>query len=434
MLKIFHNSDGITTPINAQEKKFIGKLQNWLRNPHCHKQDGVSWVYHTYEQWSEELSISKSTVIRTVRSLEKKGIIARAYLSKNKRNRTTYYSINKEILKEYAMQKEKKKAASKKPHHVIKKAENPAHTIIPNDNMYIYKYNIYYNNKSINHIESNNINIKAIIPMNTVPMSTAQMSITPYVSHATAHKAIKSTKRPTKADKLSVTNTEAINAQSETLIAKEKPTIVQDMIKIWCEEFPSIAIRLTKQLARFLVAAFKAKFGSCLKTWRRYLRLLKTSEFITKPGFRLDIWWVIKYLTIDRINDGWLGVNADKIPADKSEEEAKVTAHFEAKEREETPEALEIRHMLEQKLGTKPYLNWFDKVRIDTQGDTLYFHVENAFIRDYIKTLLEKSLGREYFKRSQVVVRKSSTVEKIAAACSRIINSSNVCSKQEAKV
>ena len=91
--------------LTKQELFFVKAIKRWLRHPNRLKADGREWIYHTYEQWSKELSVSKITVIRTVRSLEEKGVIERAYLSKNKRKRTRYYSLNKDVLKEYTMEK-----------------------------------------------------------------------------------------------------------------------------------------------------------------------------------------------------------------------------------------------------------------------------------------------------------------------------------------
>ena len=411
--------------LTKQELFFVKAIKRWLRHPNRLKADGREWIYHTYEQWSKELSVSKITVIRTVRSLEEKGVIERAYLSKNKRNRTSYYSLNEDVLKEYTMEKNTHKNTSqrkgtKRPHQVTNRECNNAQPITSsdnindniNDNMY-NNNNIYKSIKSINHMQFKNISI-------SVSFDGAGCT-------AEAHKkrVQKATRRATKQDR----EEEVMENTNENEVeVRQKPTIVQDMIKIWYEEFPGLAFHLTQRLARFLVAAFKTKFESCLKTWRRYLRLLKTSEFIMKPGFKLDIWWVIKYLTIDRIMGGWFGVNPDRIPADETETSLKAAVHFEEKAKQEEPEAMELRRTLEKKLTTITYLRWFDEVRIEKQEEQMLLHVPNSFFKDFINPMLEKALTVEEFRRIKVLVCPQPKEEKEPSVHSEIVNDSKLSS------
>jgi hypothetical protein len=121
----------------------------------------------------------------------------------------------------------------------------------------------------------------------------------------------------------------------QTLIGKIMFFVRQDMLKIRSEEFPTSKIELTKNLAGFSVAAFKMKFGSCLKAWRKYPEILKTSTFIMSEKFKLSIRWVIKFLTIDRIRAGELGVHEEKIETEPEELTEKLTQHMESPEETE---------------------------------------------------------------------------------------------------
>jgi len=172
------------------------------------------------------------------------------------------------------------------------------------------------------------------------------------------------------------------------------------MIKIWNQEFPNKkiisglteqtgVIRLTKQLARFLVASFKLKFENCLEKWKRYLRLIKTSTYLMGEKFKLSVHWVIKFLTIDRIRAGELGVDESKIQMDQSEIEQKAITH--ANSVDESESCKQFRRKIIQELSPAVYISWFTKVDLIEESKKLIIRAANDLVRDYIKAkFLEK--------------------------------------------
>lgn len=185
---------------------------------------------------------------------------------------------------------------------------------------------------------------------------------------------------------------------------------IQDMIRIWNQEFPNQkiisgsteqvgVIHLTKRLARFLVASFKLKFENCLEKWRRYLRLIKTSAYLMGEKFKLSVQWAIKFLTIDRIRAGELGVDEKKIldalaqiPEKKGEmeitetTELKQAAYNHINTLKESERCKEIRRKIVERRGANVYFSWFTKVKLEEVNGEIKLYSDNAFAKDWINT------------------------------------------------
>lgn len=166
---------------------------------------------------------------------------------------------------------------------------------------------------------------------------------------------------------------------------RPKTSIVQDMIKILHEEISKVKITNTKQLSKFLVAAFKIKFNSCLKEWRKYLHLLKTSVYLMSDNFHLSIWWIIKFLTIDRIREGELGVNEKKIPVDEEEREKQcIVFEKEIEALKESSVCKDIRKKLLWKDGPIMYSFFLKKVSLCEAFGKIEALGKDAFVVDWV--------------------------------------------------
>ncbi len=166
---------------------------------------------------------------------------------------------------------------------------------------------------------------------------------------------------------------------------KPKTSIVQDMIKVLHEEIPKVKITITKHLSKFLVAAFKTKFDSCLKEWKRYLRLLKTSVYLMSDKFHLSIWWIIKFFTIDRIREGELGVNEKKIPVDEEEREKQcIVFEKEIETLKESSICKDIRKKLLWKEGPIMYSFFLKKVSLCEAFGKIEALGNDAFVVDWV--------------------------------------------------
>jgi DNA-binding transcriptional regulator GbsR (MarR family) len=335
----FSNADlkKLNKYLSKTDVLFLNRLYFWSfhRRSYGLKKEGRIWIYNTLDDWSEQLGVSNSSVRRAIKSLKDKKIIYSSYLSTNKRNRTLYYSINLDGVNEYLSKQNIAPSV-----HKLKVSD------CKNEHMDEHMY-IMDNSKQ-------NIN-----------------------------KSYKSKKNK-------------IQKNPEQIV-HEKPTIIQDMIKIWNEEFGS-NVELSKNLARFLVAAFKTKFKSCLKEWKKYLKTIKTSVYLMSEKFKLSIWWVIKFITIDRIKAGELGVDSGKVALDKEELAERLDNHIESLE--ETESCKKLRCSIIEKLSLPTYLAWFTHVSFSEIEDPelknnrkIIMKTENQFIEDWIRNNFADQCG-----------------------------------------
>ena len=121
-------------------------------------------------------------------------------------------------------------------------------------------------------------------------------------------------------------NKEMVQEVIAERIPKQRPNTIQRMIKSLENIFPRLmkTVRLTKAICRNLVAAFQRKFHNSIEEWERYLKLIATSTYLNGEKFKLSIYWILKFLTIDRILNGEFGVNPDKITYTEKEKEKMV--------------------------------------------------------------------------------------------------------------
>lgn len=309
------------------ERLFLNRLYFWSshRKNFGIEKDGRVWIYNTLDNWSDQIGVSKSSIRRAIKSLKEKGFVDSNYLAINKRNRTLYYSINFEKI-----------------------------------NDYLSKINI------VPYVHIKDLNTQKNV-------SSEHMDEHLYIIDNSKQIINKSYKSK---------NFIKENAKN-TSSGDPKPTIVQDMIKIFNEEFPNAKMFLTKHIARNLVSAFKTKFNSCLKEWKRYLKLVKTSSYIISEKFKLSILWLIKFFTIDRIRVGELGVNSGRIIPDKEELTEKLNQHME--DLNETESCKELRYSIIRKLSLPTYLSWFTKVSFSENDGKFTMKAESQFVEDWIK-------------------------------------------------
>jgi predicted transcriptional regulator len=313
------------------EGLFLNRLYFWSshRKSYGIEKDGRVWIYNTLDNWSDQIGVSKSSIRRAIKSLKDKKIIDSNYLSANKRNRTLYYSINFDGINDFLL--------SIKSSSCVQK-NNISNRI--NEHLDEHMY-----------IEDNS---KQII-----------------------NKSYKSEK-----DSYTKTHDTKVNSTEFNETKYEKPTIIQDMLKIWNEEFSNSNIQLTKSLARFLVAAFKTKFKSCLKEWKKYLKTLKTSTFIMSEKFKLSVWWVIKFITIDRIRAGELGAKPESVVTELEDLTEKAKDHI--KLVKESEKCKDFRKKIMKIMKPSIYVSWFTKVDFEEINGRIVMKAHNSFVEDWI--------------------------------------------------
>ena len=355
--------------LTVPQYKFLKQLAYWSLNSKDYglKKDGKTWIYNTHQQWAEQIGYGITTVRESITSLEQLGFISSDFLNPNKRRRVKYYSINFEVIDDYFAQIARKKESQKmQKENVIETAY--VSTVSESSEQQLNRQmerQMYTSNKIQDNKSNKSINSKIF--------------------------------------------EEKIEDRTEIIDENPKPTVVQDMIRIWNQEFPNQkiisgsteqvgVIHLTKQLARFLVASFKLKFENCLEKWKQYLRLIKTSAYLMGEKFKLSVMWVIKFLTIDRIRAGELGVDESKIQIDQSEIEQKAITHANSVDESET--CKQYRREIIRRLSPAVYLSWFTKVDLIEESKNLVIKAANDFVRDYIKANFLEKIGE--FGKSRV--------------------------------
>lgn len=90
--------------LGVSEAMMLQQVQYWLsvvKRSGKKKIDGRYWVYKTYEQWHEEFYFwDISTIKRTIKRLEMRGVLLSANYNKTSFDRTKWYSIDYNTLNE----------------------------------------------------------------------------------------------------------------------------------------------------------------------------------------------------------------------------------------------------------------------------------------------------------------------------------------------
>ena len=102
----------LAVAIGLNEAIFLQQLHYWLNITNFIK-NGKKWIYKTLTDWEKEFPFfSKSTLNRVIAKLKKENIIYIEHLSKDKRKRVSYYSINykkvEKLTKNQTIKKEEK--------------------------------------------------------------------------------------------------------------------------------------------------------------------------------------------------------------------------------------------------------------------------------------------------------------------------------------
>lgn len=351
------------------ERLFLNRLYFWSshRKNFGIEKDGRVWIYNTLDNWSDQIGVSKSSIRRAIKSLKEKGFVDSNYLAINRRNRTLYYSINFEKINDYLSK------INVVPYIHIKDLNTQKN--VSSEHMDEHLYIIDNSKQIINKSYKSNKSIK-----NKIQKNSDQTALEKSLLDLRESK--------NKASSVNVSDTD-IKFKSTIVIEDndietppQKPTIIQDMIRIWNEEFASSTIQLTKSLARFLVAAFKTKFNSCLKEWKRYLKTLKTSIYIMNEKFKLSIWWVIKFITIDRIRAGELGAKPESVVDDPNDLAEKAKHHI--CEVHESEKCKDFRKKIVTILNPSTYVSWFMKVDFVENNGKIVMKAHNSFVEDWV--------------------------------------------------
>ena len=93
----------LAAKIGLNEAIVLQQIHYWLKTNKDNNnnfRDGYYWTYNTYEKWMEQFPFwSRSTIFRTIRELEKKRLLVPGNFNKLKIDRTKWYRIDYEVLR-----------------------------------------------------------------------------------------------------------------------------------------------------------------------------------------------------------------------------------------------------------------------------------------------------------------------------------------------
>ena len=84
----------IVKMFGLNEAFFLQQLHYWLQKSQ-NVVDGKLWVYHSFEEWTQEISfLSGRTIQRIVQRLQEHGVIEVSHHGKGRFDRTNWYTID----------------------------------------------------------------------------------------------------------------------------------------------------------------------------------------------------------------------------------------------------------------------------------------------------------------------------------------------------
>jgi hypothetical protein len=208
-------------------------------------------------------------------------------------------------------------------------------------------------------------------------------------------------------------------------------TTVQDMFRVWQEEFPDSAERLNGRSASRLKAAYDSSFNEDLMAWRNYLRKVKTSEFIMDRPHLLCLKWLLSFDVIGNIGRGAYDVREPE--PDMTEVAAQQNAmKGELRQQIETLEEAEIckrqRLKILSEIGPSAYRAWFVNVSMELDEEQKFRFHGSRFVVDCINTryrdLLE--LDAENTERTEKIVEMGPLPDSQALSCGRLASNRQI--------
>lgn len=327
--------------------------------------EGRKWVFNTFEYLADSLCISLSHTKRLVSELSKQGIIHIKKLADYKSNRTNYYAIDYERLNQFI-------------HNMKHDDCIEANTQSEQQQMERWTYQ---NGTMVNTNKTNKIDI------NKSETKGREGSIKKREVAHTETDNLESQKVSDQAQQVkNLQNKNDLKNQNKTeSLQKQKSTIAQDMLAVWNQVIGKAPAKMSKDLARHLVAAYKAKFsqGGDLKSWKHYCHLIASSDYLMGENFKLSLMWALKFATIERILNFDLGVKERAQHQENMEDfEQQALEHIQSVD--ESPLCLDVRRKLLKLYGAKTYVAWFKSLTFIELDNQVRFKAPSRFHEDYI--------------------------------------------------
>ena len=327
----------IALTLGKSEAIFLQQLHYWLTAETGIGTilDGQRWIYNSYKSWVDNLQIySESTIRRAIRKLEGLGIVVTKNLNKKKSDHTKWYTINYGALKD----------------------------LIPNLS------------EKIQRREWKSKADGSLVKMNTPSGQNEQI--------------INKETRKNFKNKLSSEWVGAVVESSQTSFEKD---IFQKMISIWNEivEEGKRTLELNQKRSRFLITAFRTKFGESLERWREFCKRVASSKFLMgeiKASFRASLDWVLKFDIIQRILEGDFGIG-DRVVYVRDDQNTTQQLQVDIQNFSEPEPIQHIRQELLKRVGQGAYASWFRETSITLEGEKVAIKAKSSFAKDSINRL-----------------------------------------------
>jgi hypothetical protein len=291
----------ITSTITLNESLLLNQIEYWIYK--CGRNIGNldgKWIYNSLNEWHKQFNYwSLSTLRRTIKSLEKSGILISRKINAKKWNHTKWYSIDYNKLNQLI-----KHTTINKEYSATKELNNSSNFNSLNNSIYNSKNkrtNRYVQNEQI-IITKNNYTNKSSYKKNNVVLE----------------------------------NTLKEKIEENPINANEKE-IINKMVYIWNKVFEysisSIKAYSNQKNQEVLLNLYKTAFSGDLNNWREYACKVNSSQFLmgekkTKNNFKAVFRWLIKEETIEKIMNGEYGVG------DRELDMNNVTKNIEEKKEE----------------------------------------------------------------------------------------------------
>jgi hypothetical protein len=300
--------------------------------------DGEKWIYNSAQDWTDQLQIfSLSTIKRAINKLKSLDLIKTAKLSKKKSDQTNWYTINYNKLLE----------------------------LIPNDKPSDFKDDSK-KNSSVSSLK------------NKLKMNQPQVQNEPIIETKTNFK--------------------------DLINSSQKPkNFIKNLIEVWNQEIQTEQdqINLNSKLSKNLNSAFKIKFGSNFEKWQIFCKKIKSNDWLmgrVNSDFKLSIDWVLKFDTIDKIQQGYFDKPFTKENNLKTEgyEDDKIISKDEVLESVKTFERnnliKDIKFKIIERVGEKAYHSWFSHNNFELKKDSILIKPHNVVCKEHIELNYNKVL------------------------------------------
>ena len=271
----------ITSTITLNESILLNQIEYWISK--CgriiNNLDG-KWIYNSLNEWHKQFNYwSLSTLRRTIKSLEKSGILISRKINAKKWNHTKWYSIDYNKLNQLI-----KHTTINKEYSTTKEFNNSSNFNSLNNSAYISK------NKRTNRSVQNE---QIIITKNNYTKKSSYKKNDVELENVLKEKI------------------------EENLIKPNEKEIISKMLYIWNKVFEysisPIKAYSNKKNQEVLLNLYKTTFSGDLNNWREYACKINSSQFLmgekaTKNNFKAVFSWLIQEETIEKILNGEYGV------------------------------------------------------------------------------------------------------------------------------